>query len=185
MFHGFVQEETKSHATLKTIILISYDILIAIGFSIFFGIKISNITFGPMLAAIIYTILLILILLITVTKKNLRVLNIYRGIRFLIGSVMGLFGLTFLILYVMFVRMPNLATGFIGKDGALPLFIILIIFGTIHLYTTIRFNKILKEMNMAKDERRSNQSIQLSTSGGDALGVSQITRITELQNSLR
>jgi len=184
MFHGFVEKETKSRSYIYAIILIGYDVLVGFGFAIFEGIMIPNITFGPMLATIIYTLLVLTVLLITITKKSLRLLNVYRCIRFFIGVLFTLGGLSFLVLFAIYVKAPQLATKVVGHNGSLALSIVLLVLATIQWFTAFRFNKMVKEMVLAKDERNS-QSLQLSTSTVDTLGMNQITRISDFQSSLR
>jgi len=172
--------------TIVCAIIAGYDLVIAIGWIVFEAIHVTDITPAPLIITIFYAIF-ILVALFDLASKNDRLIisNVYRYVRYFVAVAFVLTGLSFLILYTIYVKNNALGTTVGSKNPAL--LIIFLVFGAIQVLTSIYFTRHLRRIRIGKSEEVNQARLNSSfnSNASTAPELSQLSRILELQNSFR
>ncbi len=173
--------EKNNHNLLKCIIMMAWDLMVAVGFVIYEGISIKKMSPAPLILSILYVILIILVLISLMRRSfRVRLLSAYRYVRFAIGALMVFAALTLVLLYAIYEKNSTLATG-IGKTAALVLCILCFVLGTIQICTGVLFHRYSRRMKIQHYEEKN--QLQQSLSAIEINGISQVSRLYEQSNT--
>jgi len=169
--------EKNNHNLVKCIIMMAWDLLVAVGFVIYEGIMIKKMSPAPLILSILYVVMILLIL-ISLMRRTVRVrlISAYRYVRFAIGALMVFSALALVLLYAIYEKDSALATG-IGKTSALVLCILCFILGTIQICTGVLFHRYSRRMKIQHYEQKN--QLQQSLSAIEINGISQVSRLNE------
>jgi len=177
---------SKSSDRIILFVIAIYDLLVCIGWAIYCGLQISIITPAPMILIIIYAFFIVGAQIDMATPSSqLRIASVFRYLRYFIAFIMTIIGLSFLVLFFIYKRAPALSSPKVGSGAILALSIVLLGFSAIQYITAIQFNKIFNKIVQGKAEKKTQMHMTANTTMHVSSEFSQLSRIIELQNSLR